>query len=222
MAMTRVRSTLVAVVLTLTGGCSYSGGIEDAGTRKFQWFSYVDGEDIRATCTASSPDRYRVVYNAIYGEQVRMYEVDGLRKSLRVLVAGAGNAAAFDATDLLAPWRAGEERIQLDEAAWTRLTASFADSGMFAPPPVGLRLPAHSYFWTAAFCRDGRYGFTAWAYPSASWQRLAFPAALFALDPQSVAVKPAGPVPLDPQWENRRNRLEVSDFTLEVGPRGLK
>lgn len=216
------RMTAVVAMIMALAGCSYRGGdIGDPLTRKFHWFSFVDGEDIRATCGAGTPDRYRLVYNAIYDEQVRIYEVDGLRRLLTINVTDGGNMAKFNSSDLTAPWRARTEKVQLDQASYDRLATAFGQSGMFAPPPVGLDLPARSYFWTAAFCRDGRYGLTAWAHPSAAFDAINFDDILFPLDPTEVAVRHPAPLRFDPQWEQMRNRGEVVDFRLKIGRNGL-
>jgi hypothetical protein len=187
------------MALPLLSGCSYRG--EDIGSplvRKVRWFSYVGGDDIREACAAGSPDRFRLVYNGIYLDQLRMYEVDALRRLLIVHVTVPGDASRLDPFDLAAPWRAREAREQLDGATYAALVDSFAGSGLFDPPPVGLDLPARSYFWTAAYCRDGAFGFTAWKHPSPAFDRLAFPALLFRLDPTGVPVAEAGPIPFDP------------------------
>ncbi|MGE5547210.1 MAG: hypothetical protein ACM33T_09950 [Solirubrobacterales bacterium] len=202
-------------------GCAYQGGdIGNPLTRKFHWFSFIEGEDIRASCAPGTPDRYRVVYNGIYDEQLRIYELDGLR---RVLVANVTHPGVepLTAPDILEPWRAATSRRQLDAAAYESLVAAFAASGMFEPPPVGLELPARSYFWTAAMCKDGRYAFTAWKAPSPAFDRLSFPARLFELDDTGVAVNAPKPVPFDPMWEQKARRNEVPNFTLKVGRNGL-
>lgn len=217
-----VRMTIVCLTAAGLAACTYRGGdIGDPAVRKFHWFSFVEGEDIRAHCGPATPDRYRLVYNGIYQEQLRIYELDSVRRLLVANVTGDMNLGAFDADDLLAPWRAREARIPLDEAGWNRLVASFEQSGVFAPPPVGLSLPARSYFWTAAWCRDGRYGFTAWKHPSPAFDRLSFDEALFALDTTGVPVNTPKPVPFDPQWEDNARRGQVTDFTLKVSERGL-
>jgi hypothetical protein len=136
-------------------------------------------------------------------------------------VTGEGDASTIDPRDPAGPWRASEARIPVDTATYDRLIGSFASSGMFGPPAVGLSLPARSYHWTAAWCRDGRYGFTAWKHPSPEFDALAFDDAVFALDTTGVPVNAARPVPFDPQWEDRARRNEVTDFTLTVGAYGL-
>ena len=82
-------------MLVLAGGCSYQlGGIGNPITRKFQYFSYLDGEDIRRDCVAGAPARYRLVYNANYNEQVRAYDLrrnaPGSGASLTTQVFGGG------------------------------------------------------------------------------------------------------------------------------------
>ncbi|OAN47047.1 hypothetical protein [Magnetospirillum moscoviense] len=218
--------TIIAATMTLAGAlsaCAYRGGdIGDPVVRKFYWYSFLSGDDIDEHCTAGMPDRFRVVYNGVYSEQVRIYQLDSLQKVLSVKVVGSGNAGKLSSDDLLSPWRADESKIALDQETYDRLVMSFKGDGMFAPPPVGLRLPSQSFYWTAASCLSGRYNFTAWSYPSDSFDRLVFGNNLFALDSMGIPVKAAGPVPFDPQRADSARRGEVTDFTLEVGPRGLR
>jgi hypothetical protein len=209
-------------MLSAMTACSYRGGdIGDPLVRKSQWFSFVDGEDIRASCAAGTPDRFRLVYNAVYDEQLRIYEVDSLRRLLVIRIVGRGEAARLSFQDPAAPWRAHEEKVQLDQTTYDRLVASFAQGGMFSPPPVGLDLPSRSYHWVAALCRNGAYGLTAWKYPSPAFDAMGFDRNLFALDPSGVPVREAGPVPFDPQWEDKARRLEVPAFSFKVTERGL-
>lgn len=218
----QLRMTAIVFAIAGVAGCAYQGGdIGDPVTRKFHWFSYVEGEDIKSTCQPGTPDRTRLVYNGIYEEQLRMYELDGLRRLLTVRVVDQGNGARFSAEDLSGPWRAEEKTVPLDEPTYGRLVAAFTASAMFAPPPVGLDLPSHSYYWTAATCKDGRYGFTAWKYPSPAFDAIAFAQPLFALDPTGVPVNAAKPLRVDPQWQDMAKRHEVTTFTLTVGKAGL-
>ncbi len=202
--------------------CTYSGGdIGNALQRKATWFSYVAGDDIRSHCDAGSPDRFRLVYNAVWGQQLRMYDLDGLRKLLVAHATRPADVTLFSLGSPFGPWQAGESRIQLDGKAYDALVAAFEQSGMFASPPVGLDLPARSYFWSAAYCRDGHYGFTAWAYPSPRFAAITFDKPLFAIDQSGVAVIPPGPVRLDPEWEEENRQGHETDFTLTVGRDGL-
>lgn len=214
-------SVLLAAAAALAS-CAWAGGdIGDPLERKAHWFSFVEGTDIRDTCAAGTPDRFRLVYNGVYEEQLRIYELDALRRLLVIRVVSQGSTARLSTDDLLAPWRAVEAKVQLDEAGYNRLVGAFAKGGMFAPPPVGLELPSHSYYWTAATCRDGRYGFTAWKHPSAAFAAMGFDAALFALDTTGIAVNQAKEVPYDPVWDSKARRNEVPQFSLRVTANGI-
>ncbi|MBX9635906.1 MAG: hypothetical protein K2X44_13065, partial [Magnetospirillum sp.] len=130
-------------------------------------------------------------------------------------------ASRLSTDDPVAPWRAVEEKVQLDQPGYDRLVTSFEQGGMFAPPPVGLELPSRSYFWTSALCKDGKYGFTAWKYPSPGFDRLGFDKNLFAIDPTGIAVNQPKEVQFDPLWEAKAKRLETPVFSLRVAPHGI-
>jgi hypothetical protein len=214
-------SLAAACVAALVACASDGNDISTPLGRKFHWFSFVQGEDIRASCQPGLPDRYRLVYNGIYDEQLRIYEWDSAQRRLLVRVTQPGSVARIGVSDPLGPWRAEEDRVPLDQPTYDRLVAQVAASGAFGPPAVGLDLPSRSYFWTAATCHDGQYRFTGWRYPSAGFDALTFPATLFGLDRSEVAVNGPGPVPFDPLWEDRRKRGEVTDFTMKIGAAGL-
>ena len=48
--------------------------------RKFTWFSYIGADDIREKCKYSSNPQYRFVYNGVYNEQVRTYDIYQVEK----------------------------------------------------------------------------------------------------------------------------------------------
>lgn len=74
--------SLVATVAALgagllAGACTYTGKPADNPVeRRFTYMSYLAADDLRAVCTAGTPERYRFVYNAEYSRQVRLYEVE--------------------------------------------------------------------------------------------------------------------------------------------------
>src|SRR5260370_39356006 len=49
--------------------------VEQPIVRTFNWFSYVGGDDIRSACVPGGRNRVRLVYNALWEEQVRVYDV---------------------------------------------------------------------------------------------------------------------------------------------------
>ncbi|MGE5505499.1 MAG: hypothetical protein ACM31L_13845 [Actinomycetota bacterium] len=222
--MTRVHvyMTFALGAFAMLAGCTYRGGdIGDPAVRKFDWFSFVAGDDIREHCQPDMPDRFRMVYNAIYTEQLRIYEWDSLRRVLSVKVRGETMGGGLALDDPLAPWRAKSEKVQLDGPTYDRLVAALQADGAFGPPAVGLQLPSRSYYWTAATCRAGRYAFTAWRHPSEAFDRLQAPALLFALDFTGEPVRQAAPVPFDPFFNDKVRKNQAVDFNLGVGENGL-
>jgi hypothetical protein len=216
------RLSTLLVGLSLTSGCAFKGGdIGDPIHRKFHWFSFVAGDDIAASCEPGLPDRARLVYNAVWGEQVRVYEWDSVRRLLRIRVFGAGDLRGATLSDPVAGWRASEATVQLTEDAIGQLTAALAQDGGFGPPAVGQELPARSYYWSAATCRQGRFTFTGWKYPSPAFAGLGFPALLAGHDPARDTIRPAAPIPVDVMWEYDRNRGAVVDFSFRVGASGM-
>ncbi|CCG42070.1 hypothetical protein [Magnetospirillum molischianum] len=218
--MTGRSGLCLALVLSLCA-CTYDGGdIGNPFTRKVQWYSFIGGDDIQASCAAGSAEQVRLVYNAVWGEQVRIYEWDGGTRDLRIRVIGPGNLTGLTSDDILAPWRAVETRVPLSAEARTGLDTALAEAGGFGPPAVGLDLPSHGYYWAAATCRDGRFTFTGWRWPSDSFAAARFPALLFALDPSRAEVRPPADQTLDLQWEDDVRRGVAAPFLLSVGRNG--
>ncbi len=212
--MKSVRWAMTA--LLLLSGCAYQGsGVDNPVVRKFTWFSFVEGGDLRAACGPGAADRYRVVYNGVYDEQVRIYELDGHRLRHRV-IGDPDLLRGLALADPLDPWRGeGAERV-LDPATRDRLVAALADSGAFAAPNVGLELPSRSFYWTAASCHRGEYRFNAWRWPNPDFRRLSLDEALLSLDRTGVPLNPPRAV------ADRYNDTDYyGDFNLRVGADGL-
>jgi len=215
-------SGLVFAAVLALGACTYHG--DDIGNpfyRKVQWFSFVGGDDLRAACTEGSPDHFRLVYNAVWGEQLRIYEWDGAARDLRIRVIGPGTLTLLDLDDLLAPWRASEAHVALSPAESEALTNALAAAGGFGPPAVGLDLPSRDYYWLAATCHQGRFTVTGWHWPSPSFSAARFPALLFARDPGRDQVALPAERGFDPYWADAVQRGTASEFLLTIGRDGL-
>lgn len=211
----------LAAALAL-GACAYHG--DDIGNpfyRKLQWFSFAGGDDLREACAAGGPDRLRLIYNAVWGEQLRIYEWDGTARDLRIRVVGPGNLAELTSDDLLAPWRAGETHVALSEADHHALIEALDAAGAFGPPAVGLDLPSREYYWLAATCHEGRFTVTGWRYPSPSFAAARFPALLFARDPGRDGVAQPRERGFDPFRADAEPRGAANDFLLTIGRNGL-
>lgn len=175
----------VALCLVLAGSaCTYRGqAMDEPLTRRATWFSFVAGEDIRAACTPRSTDRYRLIYNGFWHDQVRIYEL-GLSqpRQLDMRALGPPDLTGISTSDLLAPWRGRVGTVSLDAQRYDQLVAAFVADDLFGAPPVGLLLPSDGYYWTAVACRGGKFFYNAWLYPGARFAHLAFPGILLALD----------------------------------------
>ena len=213
------------IVLLLLSGCAYDGS-GDPVSRKFSWFDYLGGGDIRAACAAGAADRYRLVYNAIYVEQVRTYDLsvnpDG-SGTLQSRVFGSPKLSAFSIggiSDLTSPWRGEAVSRRLDAAAVAALDADIAASGAYGPAPEGLRLDSDRFYWTVAACKGGVFRFNAYQWPSDRFAALKFPERLFAWDETGVTVHP--PREADTREIHGSNNPEgAARFTVEVGANGL-
>jgi len=220
------KAVLVAATVLL-GACAYRpGAISDPIQRKFQYFSYLNGDDIRQDCRRGMPARYRLVYNAVYGEQVRAYDLrHSATGSGAVLFAhvfgGGGNVSTFDPRDPTGPWRGEASNVRLDEAQYLKLIRAIEASGFGTPAPEGMILPSGAFYWIASACADGQFHFNAWLYPSERFDQIRFAQLLFAHDRTGVPVNPPRPISraeqrLKPQTDN-----PTLDFELRVGRNGL-
>ena len=218
----------------LVAGCSYRGNIDDPVVRRLSWFSYIGGDDIRAACGPGTLDRYRLVYNANYEEQVRSYEVVADGATGAILVARAFDPAPFllwTADGSLPSWGGARSEARLDGSAFAAFRQAMVDSGFFEPPPAGLRLFSGGFWWVATGCVDETFHVGAWRMPQDRPEDPAFSAILFAYDATGVAVNPPRPVAAEARFGPRGNRDDWGgriDFMLEVtaegvggGPRGL-
>lgn len=222
---------LAGALLLGLGACTYQGDLSTPGAQKLTWFSYVNGDDIRASCNAEGPDRYRLLYNAVYEEQLRSYE-------LRVDPAGGGYYTAraqgeaslteITLNDPLAPWRWRTS----EQALTPEQTAAFRDrlreSGFYGPPPVGQRFYSGGFYWWVVACEDGEMRYNAWEHGKRGFGDLTFPEWLFALDRTGLAVNPPREIDLDQRLRDRGSgagRKSDDDprlnFEIEMGRDGM-
>ena len=200
--------------------------------RSFNWFAFVGGDDIRANCGKDGRNRMRLVYNAIYSEQVRTYELflqpDGTTGLGIGVLADQGvvsNLLMNNGGDVLKPWSMKRGERILNPGETRDLMALFQESAAFGPPRDGQRLPDVDFWWTVASCRDGVWGFQAYHYPTDGFANVRFAQKLFSFDTVPVPVNP--PRKLVPA-ELRRdpnapvNHMNANQWTLTVGRDGLR
>jgi len=207
-----VRKALLALFGLFVAACGLPSerATETAVTRTFHWFRYVGGDDIRANCGRDGRTRIRAVYNALWEEQVRAYDIslapDGTAAMTVRVISGQGVVANFeisDVTDITGPWNAkvGQRVLTRDDTG--ELLGLMQQADAFGPPRAGQRLPDNDFWWTVASCRNGAWGFQAYHFPTDGFRNLRFAEKLFALDPVQVPV-------------NRARRLEPSEMRYDA------
>ena len=214
----------------LAAGCTLQETVQNPLTQRFAWFQYLNGNDVREGCFEGGLWRVRLIYNARYQEQIRVYNLvsDGAGGALAVARAqGPGNLVelGLGLDDVLAPWRWHRSEARLNQEATETFFKRLTQSGFFEPAPVNLNLPSAGFYWIAVSCIAGQVHFNAWRYPSERYQALSFPEFLFALDKTGLAVNP--PRPIDAaELILKPNNIQISGrqgttFTLRVGRNGL-
>ena len=207
--------------------------VEQPVVRSVNWFGYVGGDDIRAACTPGGRNRIRLIYNALWEEQVRTYEIflqpDGFAGMTVGVLADQGNVAQLllsSPSDLTGPWRMKKGERLLDVAETRELMGLLEASAAFGPPRDGLRLPDNDFWWAVSSCRDGVWGFQAYHYPTDGFVNVKFADRLWAFD--EVRVPISKPRKLEPA-EFRRDfdrhsaqRGRGDRWMLVVGKDGLR
>ncbi len=214
--------------LVMLGACAQGQPIDNPLTQKASWFSYINGDDLRAACGPGSAEEYRLVYNGRYNEQLRTYEVQGLQSGTGILTAraqGPANVSSMPLNDVLAPWRWKKAQALMSAEEMGQFRQALVQSGFFEDPPVGEQLNSPGFYWVAVACIDKRIYFNAWQHPSPRFDALTFPQLLFAKDATQMPVNP--PRELTPGQRNvafRAGRIQGDadpGFLLVVGEAGL-
>ena len=139
--------------------------VEQPIVRSLNWFSYVAADDIRGACRPGGRSRIRLVYNALWEEQVRTYEIflqpdgsAGLTIGVLTDQGAATNVSSIFVSefgDITGPWRMRKAQRLLPPAETSELMGMLQASAAFGPPRDGLRLPDNDFWWTVASCRNG-------------------------------------------------------------------
>ncbi len=222
---------LAAAICCVVAACAYRGGGEHPVIRKFTWFSYLNGDDIRGLCREGAPPQYRFVYNGVYIRQVRTYDIEAgppgsNRHRLTTRVIGRTDVSRLELRsfgDLFAPGRGEIRDTWLTDADLQAFDAALVEGGLFLPAPAGERLAAEDFFWTAVACVDGKTRFNAYKWPSQRFAAAAFPSLLLAWDPTGIPL--ARPRELSLFDIYGTSQLEEANrsprFVLTVGENGL-
>ncbi|MEX0808753.1 MAG: hypothetical protein WD044_08485 [Dongiaceae bacterium] len=202
----------------LLAACTYGGDIDNPLARRAQWFSYAQGDDIVAACSAGAPDRLRFVYNADFLRQVRTYELTGnAAGGAAVEVRAAAGGASFSNirfNDLQSAWGWHKSETVMDPTGYRALLAALEADGFFEHRDDNLRLNSRDYYWLVTGCIDGVVETGGWLNGKQDISALAFGQMLWALDEAEL--------PIDrPRWvdpADRRDRPGEAGDDVTIKP----
>ena len=220
-----IKGLTAAAALLALGACAAGEGTADNPIlRKFQWFSYLEGGDFKTACTPGAPGRYRMVYNGVYTEQVRVYDLhadSGTLDTSLILPMDIRDFSVEGLSDLLSPWRGAQASGTLSGAEVSSIVTALDADGAFGSPAVGTELPSMGFFWTIAACHEGVYHFTAMAWPSEAWDQARFDDALFDVDPIAAPVNPPRKTKMVRASRTGQRNNFANEFIIKVGEDGL-
>lgn len=226
-----VLSRLLAcgILVALLASCTSEGGTSNPFVRPFEWFSYANGDDIRKTCEPGTVSRYRMIYNGLYDEQVRTYNISqwpGAKEAEQVTSVFSGgistdwtiSSAGLD----IAGTHTSKKIISLKDLV--AIEQALIAEGFEQPAIGGQILHSDEFYWIAMVCRDGVFKYFAWTDENADIAKLPFREVLSKGDETGIAfLEPYIPI------QNSRNSRYYSArgsggstyFTLQVGDNGL-
>jgi hypothetical protein len=188
-------SLLLGMVLVVLAACSYKGGENQPVIRKFTWFSYIAGEDIARQCTGSRGERYRLVYNGVYNEQVRSYDITPAergRYQIKINVTEEADIRSFSLDlnnpDLFHPWRPKVSTTNISASNLGVLKKTLKNAGFFDSPPPSENLPSIGFYWVISACIDGKFSQNAFLWPDNKFKQAQFGKLLSAWDFTDIPV----------------------------------
>ena len=190
--MIRFIPRLIAVLAL--AGCTASGIAGDPVTRTFQWGDVMAGNDIRRSCGAGAPERWRFIYTGVYAEQVRVYEIEAGGLDARVFERP--NLAHLSTLQFDQFMRGATTRTPVTPEDLRRIVGAWEGDLPKAVHP-GDHLRSDRFFWTTAACRDGRFVVAAFNYPADATSPFAFPLELARFDRTGRPVNPPRPIARD-------------------------
>ena len=185
------RVAILCGLAALVSACVFDGASSSFLGSRTTWFSFLSGSDFRQACLNGGPDRTRLVYNADFNRQARAYDI---------VVQPAGSAEMEHWVDrgvtfgpggnlLLDPIGTRASRVLLNSLEVDELESALVQSGVFEPPPQGLRLDSRRVYWLVSGCRDGEFFLTAFRAPSAAFDAVTFDEVVFGHDITGVPVR---------------------------------
>lgn len=231
----RGRGALATVLAVgLLAGCAARGAVDDSVVRTATWFSYVGGADMKSRCLESDGTRMRLVYNAVWGEQVNTWDLlpsatgEGGVVIFRQFAGGILGDLDFSNLQRTFDRLGGvHERAELTAPQWAELQARAART--FTEPALapGSFLRSDSYYLVLARCNGSQVQYAAWSSDDRPLTALPLLAGLREASRSAARIVDDKPLNLHPFPSNAGGARERRNgdrpvFVLQVGQGGLQ
>ena len=187
----------IGLIVIILSACSYKGGEDQPAIRKFTWFSYVKADDIRTECNNSTNPQYRFVYNGVYNEQVRTYDIYQVKKDryqIKINVTEEADISSiklnFEVPDLFQPWRPKISVADVPAKQIDILERTLRDIGFFDSLPPRGNLTSTNFYWVVSACIDRKFTQNAYIWPEEKFINAVFPELLSIWDFTDIPINP--------------------------------
>jgi hypothetical protein len=208
--------------------CSYEGGNEQPAIRKFTWFSYIAAEDIKKKCIHDSKTQYRFVYNGVYNEQVRTYDIVQIgryRYDIKITVAEEADITSFSLDlnnpDLFQPWEPKVSVTNVSTEDINILEQTLKDIGFFESVPRNIKLSSIDFYWVISTCIDDKFHQNAFYWPNKKFKKAEFPKLLKIWDFTGIPVNPPRRTSILSVYGTTDSKDHRNHFDLEFDANGV-
>ena len=223
-----VLSGLLGCFVMTLSSCSYEGGNEQPVIRKFTWFSYIAAEDIKAKCIRGSKAQYRFVYNGVYNEQVRTYDitqVESDRYNIKISVTEEADISSYpldiNNPDFFEPWKPKISVTNVSAKDIGVLRQTLKDAGYFDSLPPSGKLSSINFYWVISTCIDGKFHQNAYYWPDKKFKTAEFPNLLRIWDFTEIPINPPRSTSKLSIYGTTETKHFRNHFNLDFGRNGF-
>lgn len=220
--------SLMALIVIILSACSYKGGVEHPVIRKFAWFSYIEADDIRAKCSKSLHSQFRFVYNGVYNEQVRTYDIYKVEKDryeikINVTEEVDVSSISFDPEDpiLFQSWRPKKSVTNVAVKEIYILERTLRNMDFFDSPPPVVNIRSIDFYWVVSACVDQKFSQNAYIWPKENFKNAVFPKLLSIWDFTDIPINPPRETSNFSIYGTTETKDFKNDFNLKFGRDGL-
>lgn len=173
----KIGRLFAGVALATLAACTYRGEPANPVERTLTWFSYIGGEDIRASCRNNGHDRYRFVYNGHYELEIRAYDLTPVPDGAELIVRARGRSGEikrFSADAPLGPWALDRDAMSLSNREAGQIVRTLSDAAASVPRAAGQSMESYEFYWIVSACTAGRFRLFVFRWPKTDIDSLPF------------------------------------------------